>query len=197
MSPFAEGIELIVLPVDRLGRVVVEAARAAINDKTLLVSVQAANNEIGTLQPIAEITQIAHRHGAIVHCDAAQAVGKFPINLAGDAWQVDLLLLAHTNYTALRALGCYLCVTSCVLHRCNLCTTGAKAQRTDCVQERPMFRQSLALAKPTIFLRRRNERRWRPSCPIPRPARKHSVAGYSPTCKSMDTWQCGSPIQVV
>ena len=94
-----EGIELIVLPVDRLGRVVVEAARAAINDKTLLVSVQAANNEIGTLQPIAEITQIAHQHGAIVHCDAAQAVGKFPINLAGDAWQVDLLSAsAHKLY---------------------------------------------------------------------------------------------------
>lgn len=94
-----EGYELIVLPVDGQGRVSIEEAESAINDQTLLVSVQAANNEVGTLQPIARIAEIAHRNGAIVHCDAAQAVGKIPVDLATDAWHVDLLSIsAHKLY---------------------------------------------------------------------------------------------------
>lgn len=94
-----EGYELIVLPVDGQGRVSVEEAEAAINDQTLLASVQAANNEVGTLQPIATIAEIAHKHGAIIHCDAAQAVGKIPVDLAAEAWQVDLLSIsAHKLY---------------------------------------------------------------------------------------------------
>lgn len=94
-----EGYELIALPVDRQGRVSIEEAESAINDQTLLVSVQAANNEVGTLQPIARIAEIAHKHGAIVHSDAAQAVGKIPVSLAAEAWQVDLLSIsAHKLY---------------------------------------------------------------------------------------------------
>lgn len=94
-----EGYELIVLPVDREGRVPIDEAEKAINDRTLLVSVQAANNEVGTLQPITTIAEIAHRHGAIVHCDAAQAVGKIPVYLTDEAWQVDLLSIsAHKLY---------------------------------------------------------------------------------------------------
>jgi len=94
-----EGYELVVLPVDRQGRVLVDEAEAAINDRTLLVSVQAANNEVGTLQPIAKIAEIAHEHGAIVHCDAAQAAGKIPLDLTAEAWQVDLLSIsAHKLY---------------------------------------------------------------------------------------------------
>jgi len=94
-----EGYELIVLPVDQQGRVSVDAAEATINDQTLLVSVQAANNEVGTLQPVAQIAGIAHRHGAIFHCDAAQAVGKLPVNLAAEVWSVDFLSLsAHKMY---------------------------------------------------------------------------------------------------
>lgn len=94
-----EGYELSILPVDQQGRVSIEAAEAAINDRTLLVSVQAANNEVGTLQPVAQIAEIAHRRGAIVHCDAAQAVGKLPVNLAAETWPVDFLSLsAHKMY---------------------------------------------------------------------------------------------------
>ncbi len=93
----AEGFEVIVLPVDARGIVSLDAAEEAINDATLLVSVQAANNEVGSLQPVAEISEIAHRHGAIVHCDAAQAAGKVSINI--DEWGVDLLSLsAHKLY---------------------------------------------------------------------------------------------------
>lgn len=93
----AEGHEVIVLPVDTQGIVSLDAAEEAINDATLLVSIQAANNEVGSLQPVAAIAAIAHRRGAIVHCDAAQAVGKIP--LAVDEWGVDLLSFsAHKLY---------------------------------------------------------------------------------------------------
>lgn len=94
-----EGYELVVLPVDSQGRVSIADAETAINDRTLFVSVQAANNEVGAIQPIAGIAEIARGHGAIVHCDAAQAVGKVLVNLTVDAWQVDLLSIsAHKLY---------------------------------------------------------------------------------------------------
>lgn len=94
-----EGYELIVLPVDGQGSVSIDEAEAAINDQTLLVSVQAANNEVGTLQPIARIAEIAHNRGAVVHCDAAQAAGKIPMDLTSEGWQVDLLSIsAHKLY---------------------------------------------------------------------------------------------------
>lgn len=92
-----QGFELVWLPVDSRGRADAGAARRLINDDTLLVSVQAANNEIGTIQPVAEIAEVAHRHGAVVHCDATQAVGKIPFDVGG--WGVDLASLsAHKLY---------------------------------------------------------------------------------------------------
>lgn len=84
-----EGWDVIVLPVDQNGVVDMSAATAAIDGNTLLVSVQAANNEIGTIQPVAAIAALAHAHGALVHCDAAQAVGKVAVDVA--ALDVDLL----------------------------------------------------------------------------------------------------------
>jgi cysteine desulfurase len=91
------GFEVVVLPVDNQGVVLLEAAEEAITDTTLLVSVQAANNEVGTIQPVAEIAEFAHRHGALMHCDAAQAVGKTSIHV--DEWDVDLLSLSgHKLY---------------------------------------------------------------------------------------------------
>lgn len=92
-----QGFELVFLPVDTKGRVDLEAAQQLINSQTLLVSVQAANNEIGTLQPIMQIAALAKEVGAFVHCDAAQAVGKVPVDVG--AWGVDLLSLsAHKIY---------------------------------------------------------------------------------------------------
>lgn len=92
-----EGFDVIFLPVDKNGMVILEEARQAINDDTLLVSIQGANNEIGTLQPIKELVEFAHQHGAFFHCDAAQAVGKISINV--DDWGVDLLSIsAHKLY---------------------------------------------------------------------------------------------------
>jgi len=74
-----EGFDVVILPVDEGGRVLIDAAQEAINEDTLLVSIQIANNEIGTVQPIQELSRIVHSVGAVFHCDAAQAVGKIPI----------------------------------------------------------------------------------------------------------------------
>jgi len=73
-----EGFEVTVLPVDREGRVSVESLRAALRRDTLLVSVMAANNEIGTLQPIAELGALCRERGVLFHTDAAQWFGKEP-----------------------------------------------------------------------------------------------------------------------
>lgn len=93
----SQGIDMVVLPVDRQGRVDLDAAEETIDENTLLVSVQAANNEIGTIQPVAEIARLAHDKGAMIHCDAAQAVGKLPVDVGG--WDVDLMSIsAHKLY---------------------------------------------------------------------------------------------------
>ena len=92
-----EGFEVIFLPVDSDGVVSIEAAKEMINEQTLLVSIQAANNEIGTIQPISEIARLAHQHGAYFHCDAAQAVGKIPVDV-NEAGIHLLSVSAHKFY---------------------------------------------------------------------------------------------------
>ncbi|HXW05168.1 MAG TPA: IscS subfamily cysteine desulfurase [Vicinamibacterales bacterium] len=85
------------LGVDRDGLVDPAALEAAITDRTVLVSVMAANNEIGVLQPLGELAAIAHRRGALLHTDAAQGAGKIPIDVK--AMGIDLLsLTAHKLY---------------------------------------------------------------------------------------------------
>ncbi len=92
-----EGWTITQIGVDSDGFVDLDALRAAMTDRTVLVSVMAANNEIGVLQPLAEIAAVAHEHGALLHTDAAQAFGKVPIDVA--AAGVDLLsLTAHKCY---------------------------------------------------------------------------------------------------
>jgi cysteine desulfurase len=93
----AEGFEVTELGVEPDGRVDLDAVRAAITGRTVLVSVMAANNEIGVLQPIADIGAIAHERGALMHSDAVQAVGKVPFNVA--ELPVDLVsITAHKIY---------------------------------------------------------------------------------------------------
>ena len=85
------------LPVERDGRINLEALRGAIMDQTALVSVMFANNEIGVLQPIAEIGRLCHERGVLFHPDAAQACGKVPVDVG--AMDIDLLSLsAHKMY---------------------------------------------------------------------------------------------------
>lgn len=92
-----QGYDLVEIPVDRSGRMDLCAAEAAIDESTLVVSVQAANGEVGTIQHVERIAEIAHAHGALFHCDAAQAVGKVAIDVA--AWGADLVSIsAHKLY---------------------------------------------------------------------------------------------------
>ncbi|MEX1147939.1 MAG: aminotransferase class V-fold PLP-dependent enzyme [Sphingomonadales bacterium] len=92
-----EGVEVTVLPVAHDGVLDLERLRDAVRDDTALVSVMLVNNEIGVIQPLAEIAAIAHAKGAKVHTDAAQAVGKIPVDVG--ALDVDLMSISgHKIY---------------------------------------------------------------------------------------------------
>lgn len=92
-----EGYRITWLPVDRYGQVHPDQVREAITDQTILVTIMAANNEIGTLQPIQEIGAICKEKGVLFHTDAVQAVGKIPIDV--EAMGIDLLsMTAHKMY---------------------------------------------------------------------------------------------------
>jgi cysteine desulfurase len=96
-SVVAHGVRLTVLPVDDFGRVSTDDLSEAVDDETVLVSIMHSNNETGTLQPIAELARIAHEAGALFHTDAAQTVGKVPLDATSVG--VDLLtLVGHKVY---------------------------------------------------------------------------------------------------
>lgn len=97
------GYEVTVLPVDGYGRVDPEDVARAIRADTILISIMLANNEVGTLQPVAEIAQIARAHGVLMHTDAAQAVGKMPVDVA--ALGVDFLSVAGHKLYAPKGVG--------------------------------------------------------------------------------------------
>jgi cysteine desulfurase len=86
------GFEVTVLPVDRDGRIDPIDIAAALTDRTTLVSVMAANNEVGTVQPVGAIGEIVRGHGARFHVDAVQFAAHEPIDV--DAWQADLVSLS-------------------------------------------------------------------------------------------------------
>ncbi len=91
------GYEITYLPVDRHGLVSPSDVEAAIKDRTLLVAIMAANNEVGTVHPVAEIGRITRERGVLFHCDAAQAVGKIPIDV--ESMGIDLMAFsAHKLY---------------------------------------------------------------------------------------------------
>ncbi|WAL60865.1 IscS subfamily cysteine desulfurase [Thermocoleostomius sinensis] len=91
------GFEVTYLPVQLDGLINLQQLEAAIRPDTVLVSVMAANNEIGVLQPIAAIGALCHQHNVLFHTDAAQAIGKIPLNV--QTMQIDLMsLTAHKVY---------------------------------------------------------------------------------------------------
>ena len=92
-----QGYRVSYMPVRRDGLVEPEAVRRALSDKTILISIMYANNEIGVIQPIAAIGQMARDHGVVFHVDAAQAVGKIPLDVERD--QIDFMsFTAHKMY---------------------------------------------------------------------------------------------------
>ena len=91
------GLKVTFLPVDEYGKVSIDALKNSLSEKTLLVSVMTANNEIGTVQDIKTIASLAKAAGALMHTDAVQAVGKIPVNV--DDLGVDYLTVsAHKIY---------------------------------------------------------------------------------------------------
>ena len=97
------GAEITMIPVNSQGVIRMDVLEDVLDERTALVSVMLVNNEIGTVQPIAEITQRAHAVGALMHTDAAQAVGKIPIDVK--ALGVDFLTVAGHKFYAPKGIG--------------------------------------------------------------------------------------------
>ena len=98
-----EGFEITYVKADADGVVPPQAVRAAIRPDTALVSVMFANNELGTIQPVAEIGRICHDAGVLFHCDAVQAAGILPINV--QAMNIDLLSISAHKFHGAKGVG--------------------------------------------------------------------------------------------
>ena len=98
-----EGFELTYLPVDEYGFVTPEQLDAAIRPDTTLVSIMTANNEIGTIEPIAELAAVCKKHGVLFHTDAVQAIGSVKIDVK--AMQIDMLSMSGHKFHAPKGIG--------------------------------------------------------------------------------------------
>ncbi|MGV9171939.1 MAG: cysteine desulfurase family protein, partial [Promethearchaeia archaeon] len=97
------GYKVTYLPVSESGRINLEDLKDKITDKTILISIMTANNEIGTIQPIKEIGEIAHDHNIIFHTDAVQAFGKIPIDV--EEMHIDLLSASSHKIYGPKGIG--------------------------------------------------------------------------------------------
>jgi cysteine desulfurase len=98
-----QGFEVTYLPVQKNGLIDLEALRAVVTDKTVVVSVMAVNNEIGVIQPLAEIGKICREKKAFFHTDAAQAVGKIPLDV--EAMNIDLMSISGHKIYGPKGIG--------------------------------------------------------------------------------------------
>lgn len=99
----AKGFEVTYLPVDEFGMVKLKSLEAAIRPTTILITIMHANNEVGTIQPIRAIGELAKKHRILFHSDAAQSLGKIPVNI--EALNVDLLSVAGHKLYAPKGVG--------------------------------------------------------------------------------------------
>ncbi|MBE44693.1 MAG: cysteine desulfurase NifS [Thaumarchaeota archaeon] len=91
------GLDVTYLPVDKYGMIELDELESAIKEETILISIMFANNEVGTIQPIKEIAEIAHKHDIVFHTDAVQVVGKIAVDV--QALGIDMITLsAHKMY---------------------------------------------------------------------------------------------------
>lgn len=97
------GFDITYLPVDRYGQISLNAVEQEIRDDTILISVMAANNEIGTIMPIKDIGAIAHKHGVLFHTDAVQAAGHIPMDV--NELNIDMLSLSAHKFHGPKGCG--------------------------------------------------------------------------------------------
>jgi len=98
-----EGFSVTYLPVDRFGMVSLESVADAINDKTILISIMHANNEVGTIMPVPEIGRLARERGILFHTDAVQSMGKIPVDV--NEIQADFLSVSGHKFYAPKGVG--------------------------------------------------------------------------------------------
>ena len=97
------GVKVTYLPVDENGMVTAEQVEKAITDQTILVSIMFANNEVGTIMPVAEIGKVCREHGVLFHTDAVQAVGHVPVDVK--AMNIDMLSLSAHKFHGPKGVG--------------------------------------------------------------------------------------------